>query len=312
MYVTDESERSLGAFVLISLILHALLIFLYPEWQLATGPGMLFGGNGGIITIIPIDDQPSARAQLSRQPADGVRREETKKPATETPVPQPEKQVVEAEVKPEPQVEQPVPKESSTPIESQTPATVEEKAAPAPEPQEQVLEPADDTEKNLADSGSDNDTLLTSEQGQDVVVSGGGSPDAAGGEPAAGPSVDPDLLEEVEPSPPPLPPLPAAGSIVAGGGRVQYPKNAINEGLAGTVKLDAYVPKGATKANRIVIRESSGLDTLDQVASLTIEHGWKMEPLLEDYVLSVTIVFGGPPEFRVRIEYDGIRYVKDE
>ena len=37
-----------------------------------------------------------------------------------------------------------------------------------------------------------------------------------------------------------------------------------------------------------------------------------MEPLLEDYILSITVSFSGPPDFRVSIMYDGVRYVRNE
>lgn len=309
MYLTDESERSLGAFVLISLILHALLIFLYPQWELAMGPGMLLGGNGGVVTIIPIDsEQPSPRAQLSRQPAQGVPTTEKKTPVAEVAEPKPE-------VKPEPEAKPETMKQetSQTPPEPESTSSAEKEVIPEPDPEEKEAPKAvASTEKTMAESGTDDDTLLTSEQGQEVVVSGGGSQAESTDKGSEAPSVEEGVAEEVEPPPPPLPPLPAAGSVVAGGGRVQYPKNAINEGMAGTVKLDAYVPKGATRANRVVIRESSGAQNLDQVARLTVENGWRMEPLLEDYVLSVTILFTGPPEFRVSIRYDGIEYVQND
>ena len=308
MYITNESERSLGAFVLISLILHALLIFLYPQWELAMGPGLLLGGNGGGVTIIPIEsEQPSPQAQLSRQPAQGVPSTEKKVPAAEVAEPKPE-------VKPEPEAKPPTAeaKTPPTPPEPERATAIEKEVVPKPVQQEST-KPVAETEQSMAESGTnDNDTLLTSEQGQEVVVSGGDSPRESTGKGSEAPSVEQGTAEEVQPSPPPLPPLPAAGSIVAGGGRVQYPKNAINEGVAGTVKLDAYVPKGATRANRIVIRESSGAQNLDQVARLTVQNGWKMEPLLEDYVLSVTIVFSGPPGFKVSIQYDGIQYVRSD
>jgi outer membrane biosynthesis protein TonB len=310
MYITDEGERSLGAFILVSLIFHALVIFLYPQWEIAAGPGAFLMGNGGILTIVPIEmEQPSPRAQLSRQPGQGVPTTEKKVPVPE---PKPE-QEVKLDVKPEP-AKQPVPKQETppTPPEPSSTAPVQKEVTPdLKPPEEETVKPVTGIEKDLAESGTDTDTLLTSEHGQGVVVSGGGAKETEGGE-SQSPSAEQGPAEKAEPSPPPLPPLPAASSVVAGGGRVQYPKNAINEGLAGVVKLDAYVPKGAIKADRIVIKESSGSQNLDQVARLTVQNGWKMEPLLEDYVLSVTIEFSGPPGFEVTILYDGIRYIRGD
>lgn len=312
MYLTDESERSLGAFILISLILHALLIFLYPQWNLATGPGLLLGGNGGIITIMPIDDKPSPTAQVTRKPDEGVRTEDTKSPTAEARVSKPEPEV-KKEVEPKPEVKPEEPKQdtSPTPAETKNVTSTDVEAEAKREPEQQT-ESVEDTDISAQVPASDDDTLLTSEHGQEVVVSKGSTREEAGGEASSSEAEQERPTEVAEPSTPPLPPLPAAGSVVAGGGRVQYPKNAINEGLSGSVKLDVYVPKGATKANRIVIRQSSGLETFDQVASLTVQHGFTMTPLLEDYVLSLTVEFGGPPSFNVEIRYDDIQYVKND
>ena len=70
--------------------------------------------------------------------------------------------------------------------------------------------------------------------------------------------------------------------------------------------------KGLLEQPRIDIIQSSGTASLDEVARLTIQNGWRMEPLLEDYILSITVSFSGPPDFRVSIVYDGVRYVRNE
>lgn len=307
--MTDESERSLGAFILISLILHALAIFLYPEWKIAAGPGMLLAGNGGIVTLVPLEPQRTApQARVTKQPAQGV--VEEKKPITETkdptPKPEPETKVeLKPEAPPTPPVSAPEPKQEEAP-----PVPGPETAA-KPEPEAgEAPRPVESKDLNVMEPGQDQDTLLTSDQGQEVAVSGGGSVE----KPMGGTEINSANREAApppKPEPPPPPPLPAAGSVVVGGGRVQYPKNAINEGAAGKVKLEVHVPKGSTKASHIAIKESSGIQNLDQVARLTVQNGWTMEPLLEDYILSVTVVFSGPPTFEVGILYEGIRYAKD-
>ncbi len=304
MYTGDESDRSFGAFVLISLILHAMLFFVFPRWDFAVGPGLFAGPGGGIISVIPIEvQQPVPRTQAVRQQP-----QQQTPPRQETTPPKEEPKPVETTKAVVTQTEQ-----ESTPKPQQTTSAPQEevkapdtRVVPEPEPESATSEQA------LPQPDSNAEQVLTSEQGQHAVLAGGDS--APAGEAGGSPS-DTESDEEEEPtpqSPPPLPPLPAASTLVSGGGRIQYPKNAINEGLAGTVKLEAYVPKGSTRATRIDIIESSGAASLDQVASLTIENGWRMEPLLEDYILSVTVSFSGPPEFRVSILYDGVRYVRNE
>ncbi|NLK07852.1 MAG: hypothetical protein GX316_04010 [Firmicutes bacterium] len=310
MYITEESERSLGVFILVSLIFHALIIFLYPEWKIASGPGMLLAGNGGIVTLIPLEpERSSPQAQVTRKPAEGVveRPKPVEEPKEPVPTPEPEPEVetkVEAEVDKPPVTVEETPEESPK-VESATEVATKPEADAGEAPKE--LEQED---LNVMEPGQDQDTVLTSEHGDEVVVSGGGSIE----KPMGGTEVDapsPEASAPPKPEPPPPPPLPAAGSVVMGGGRIQYPKNAINEGAAGEVELEVYVPKGSTQAGDITIKKSSGVENLDQVARLTIENGWTMEPLLEDYILSVTVVFSGPPRFEVGILYDGIRYAKD-
>ena len=123
----------------------------------------------------------------------------------------------------------------------------------------------------LQQPDSNGDHVLTSEHGQDVVMAGAVLQMPPSRQPAPS-ETEPDEEPAELALPPPLP-LPAASSIVAGGGAFSIRKNAINEGLAGTVKVEAYVPKGSTSANRIEIIQSSGASSLDQVARLTIQNG---------------------------------------
>jgi TonB family protein len=301
VFTGDESDRSFGAFVLVSLILHAMLFFVFPRWEAALGTGLFAGPGGGIISVVPIEiQQPAPRAQVARQQPQPQPQQRSASEETTPPKQEPEPAPVETA---KAEVSQPEPEPTPTPQDDvRAPDT---RVVPEPEPEPVVNDHA------LQQPDSNGDHVLTSEHGQDVVMAGGSSTDAAGQAASSLSETEPDE-EPAEPAPPPLPPLPAASSIVAGGGRIQYPKNAINEGLAGTVKVEAYVPKGSTSANRIEIIQSSGASSLDQVARLTIQNGWRMEPMLEDYILTVTVSFSGPPEFHVSIHYDGVRYVRDE
>ena len=219
MYMTDESERSLGAFILVSLILHALVIFLYPQWQIAAGPGMLLAGNGGIITLMPVEpDRPSPQARVTRQPSQGSVGDTKKTTETKDPTPKPETEV-KAEIKPE------APKEQA-PVEEKPPVTPAQETTAKPETEAgKAPELVEDEDRNILEPGQDDDTLLTSDQGQEVAVAGGGSRERPMGGTEVD-STDKQAVVPAEPVPPPPPPLPAAGSVVMGGGKVQYPKNA--------------------------------------------------------------------------------------
>lgn len=355
MYVTDESERSLGVFILISLILHALVFFLYPRWEMAAGSGAMLGDRGSIVRIIPVDTE-AGQVAAKVTPKKVVVKQQTKlesETARKTekpkkPEPRPQKKEESApepkpKPKPKPKPESEKPKETPPSTETKPPVSQPvEKAAvikPVQEPKppqpavipEKKVEPTSDRILNEGEG----DQILTSEQGQEVMVAGGkveeevGEPEqAAEGKPETLPVEKPSAAEpeppeppaETEPEqempeppqPPPLPPLPAASSVVMGGGRISYPKNAANEQLMGTVKLDIFVPRGQNRAEKVVIRRSSGFDNLDRIAQLTVKNYWRLEALTEDYVLSLTVTFTGPPRYDVKIEYDGIRYLKTE
>lgn len=300
VYNGDDLDRSFGAYVLISLILHAMLFFVFPRWDFAVGPGLFAGPGGGIISVVPIEVQQPARTQVTRQqPQQQTPNRQTATPAKQEPEP-----VETAKT----QVTQTQPEAAPKPQDPTPPPQEDVKAADTRIVPEQ--QPAT-SEQALAQPDRNGEQVLTSEHGQEAVMAAGNSADA-GETSSSNTSAESGLEEERTPQPPPLPPLPAASTLVSGGGRIQYPKNAINEGLAGTVKLEAYVPKGSTRATRIDIIQSSGTASLDEVARLTIQNGWRMEPLLEDYILSITVSFSGPPDFRVSIMYDGVRYVRNE
>ena len=99
---------------------------------------------------------------------------------------------------------------------------------PEPEPEPVVNDHA------LQQPDSNGDHVLTSEHGQDVVMAGGSSTDAAGQAASS--------LSETEPDEEPAEPARRLcrcqrQQYRSRRGRIQYPKNAINEGLAGTVKV---------------------------------------------------------------------------
>ncbi|HLT58286.1 MAG TPA: hypothetical protein VKZ69_05885, partial [Limnochordales bacterium] len=61
-----EEESTLHWFLVLSVILHALLILLWPQWQamLVSGPGL---EEGGVIEIVTLpDQQPSLQPQPPR------------------------------------------------------------------------------------------------------------------------------------------------------------------------------------------------------------------------------------------------------
>ena len=88
VYNGDDLDRSFGAYVFISLILHAMLFFVFPRWDFAVGPGLFAGPGGGIISVVPIEVQQPARTQVTRQqPQQQTPNRQTATPAKQEPEP---------------------------------------------------------------------------------------------------------------------------------------------------------------------------------------------------------------------------------
>lgn len=208
-----EDESTLHWFLIISVLVHALLIWLWPQWQAMTVTGVGLDA-GGVIEIVTLPGEPSLQPQPPRpgQPVPAVaqrprpQQEPVQQQQQQAPAPQPEPVVRPAEQRVEPvtptqpQVQpRPQPQPAPQP-EPQLEPKPEPEPAPLPEPErlpEPVPEPEPEPEQGVGEE------VLVSERGE-VEISATRQPEPQPVRPAPAP-VQPQPLPQPEPEPRPQP-----------------------------------------------------------------------------------------------------------
>lgn len=237
---TDEHEEQslLGWFIILSIVFHALVIWLWPQWQasMISGVGL---DQGGVVELIVLPGEPSIQPPAPPRPTPPLQErpprqeqapepepEPEPEPATREPVepvepaapPQPEPPVQERPTEPEPQPEpEPEPEPQPEPEPEPEPEPVLEsepqpEPEPVPEPEpivEPEPEPASEPESGVGDD------ILVSDQG-DFEVATTPRPEedqvrppepepAREPEPEPQPEPQPEPEPETEPEPEPVP-----------------------------------------------------------------------------------------------------------
>ena len=92
------------------------------------------------------------------------------------------------------------------------------------------------------------------------------------------------------PAPPPLPPLGNGhGMLIVN--RTFYPKDLLNQGIEGVVRIEVFINEEGTLLKDPEIILSSGLSKLDEHCLLTIKRIWKFKPAPKPYRLCVELSF---------------------
>lgn len=92
--------------------------------------------------------------------------------------------------------------------------------------------------------------------------------------------------EEEEAPPPP----PTSGELIAKSITPQYPKDLIGENKKGTVKFVVNINKTGELAN-ITMTDSSGIEQIDKTSRLAIERGWEFKSYNMPYSIPIVVDF---------------------
>jgi len=87
---------------------------------------------------------------------------------------------------------------------------------------------------------------------------------------------------------PPPPPPPTSGDLIGLIEPPTFPKDLVGSRSEGTVSLMVEISPGGD-VNNIDIIESSGYDSMDRVAQLTLEHGWEFKEYQQAYRIPVSV-----------------------
>jgi len=89
--------------------------------------------------------------------------------------------------------------------------------------------------------------------------------------------------EEVSPPPPPT-----SGDLIGLIEPPTFPKDLVGSRSEGTVQLMVQLSPGGA-VNNIEVIESSGYESMDRVAQLTLEHGWEFKEYQRPYRIPVSV-----------------------
>lgn len=331
MQLLDSGERRLGVFLMLSILIHGLLLYAFPQIRALAVLGSPDGRWDGVIQVFRVEDSTSSQSEraVTRRPESPAKPAPQPKKEQEKPKPEPPKPV---ETKPE------VKEEPATKVVEKPAPAVETKPPAQPKPQEvpkTTSEP--DRSSGVTDSG-----LLTSDKGREVKISEEQKSPAVeekppeksvseekpveeekpvdSGDTAAsktttesdtdsGSSTASDTEGTEEPVPPPPPPLPGANSIFPRT-RVTYPKGAQNEEASGTWIGHVLFPTGNKSPVILRVVQETGNRSLDSFAQGLVQRGLQFPDAGVDYVAIVEIIFTGSPDYNVRINVTQIDYAR--
>lgn len=348
MQLLDSGDRRLGVFLMISVLIHGVLVFAFPQLRSLGIIGSPDGRMDGVIQVIRVESADSARSQsakvVAKNPQPAAKPKEEPKPKAEPP----KKETVQSKpaVKNEPAkqvVDKPKTTPAAKPPENAKP-TVKETKPSTNKPTATPVEQKTDKSAGVTDAG-----LLTSEKGQEVIVSEERSKSTESAEagkaaenkqtetkvePEAESSSQENVATESSPSAnesktssdsasdmgaegteesasPPLPPLPGANSIFPRT-RVAYPKGAQNEDAGGTWVGNVLFPTGKKSPVVLSVTQATGNRSLDSFAKGLIERGIQFPDSGVDYVAVVEIVFTGSPNYDVKVNVKRIDYAQSQ
>ncbi|MGM0601697.1 MAG: TonB family protein [Bacillota bacterium] len=301
----NDNQNKLAAYVVFSIILHLLLLYFIPFGFMQ---GNVRGENSdlndyGYVQIVEYQPAPMQ---------------------VEDPVPQEEVEEITAEQEEIPEeIEEPEPEEMEKPEEIEEPEEVQEpEPEPEPEPEIDETQPEEETDLQEEDIPQENETVeeiveeeaeninendidevtneienteaveetevLSSEESDiEVEIQEEDNATAEDNVQSAENTEQPE--EEVEQNPPPPPP-PTSGELISVMVKPAFPKDLVGNRAEGIVKLTAKItPAGAV--DDISINESSGYDTMDRIAVLTIERGWSFKAYNKSYLIPIEVKY---------------------
>ncbi|RCW51503.1 MULTISPECIES: energy transducer TonB [unclassified Halanaerobium] len=286
----NDNQNKLAAYVVFSIILHLLLLYFIPFGFMQ---GNVRGENTdlndyGYIQLVeyqpaPLQtEEPVPQEEIEEITAEQEKITEEKEDTEAKEVEEPE-EIKKPEPEHEPEIEENIEVESDITEEelSQENTSAEE----VKKETEDIKEEITDTETN--DSENTETKVLSSEK-SDVEVEIEEEQNTAEDSAQSAENIKPGE-EEVEQTPPPPPP-PTSGELISIVVRPAFPKDLVGSRAEGTVKLTVEItPEGTVK--NVTINETSGYDTMDRVAVLTIKRGWSFKSYNKAYVIPIEVKY---------------------
>jgi protein TonB len=201
--------------------------------------------------------------------------------------------------------------EEVTEVEETAEETVEEAAEPVEEVQESVEETADEgtqEEENIMSSEESESEIEVVQEQQNTEESASVEQEQTQSEESSEESSEQTVQKE-ENNPPPPPP-PTSGDLINLVVTPAFPKDLVGTRSEGQVRLIAEVSRQGT-VNNITIQESSGFESMDRVALMTVERGWTFKEYQQPYRIPVLVnyYFDESDNTQVEVELGEVQFI---
>lgn len=278
-YRDDKSK--LGKYIVISLIIHLFLIFFFPFGTLrgVADEGGYGNRDFGFVQFVEIKTEV-----------------ETKNTATESKEYEKESKKEEKKEEEKPEEKEEVKEENQ---EKDTNINIEEedKSQPEEKTEEEIK-----TEKEEPKTESKNSQeVLTSEESEMEIEKKENTDEET--EKQEEKDENAETEEKQEEKPPPPPPPPTAGELVGLSPRPVYPKYLVSEQKTGKVQLNVHVNQDG-EVEKVEVIESSGIETMDRNAILTIERGWEFKNYKKAYYIDVAVDYNIDNRGNTKVDVD--------
>ena len=300
-------KNNLFLYISISIVLHLLLLYFLPIGFLQ-GSVQSEGELNDYGYVQMVNYQPSPVQVTEPEPeaeVEEVVEEEAEQTVEEEPEPTPEETDVEEEAVEEQVVERP---EEDTVENNETEVTEEEQAAQTEEDTaetEVVVEEENQTAENTSEADNTENTQEAAQDEQENIMSSEESESqieveqqAANTEESSGSDSESEQEQqntesaeeaaEVKEETPPPPPPPTSGDLINLVVTPAFPKDLVGTRSEGQVRLTAVISRQGTVQD-VSVEQSSGFDSMDRVAVMTIERGWTFKEYQQPYRIPVQV-----------------------
>ena len=286
----QHDSNQLYIYILISLFLHLLIFILIPYGVFSVMGNSPEGIEYGFIQLVEYRVEEVGTGRQIREDYDtgpNIPVEEKKE----------DKVISEEKIVPEEKEESEV-KEVLPPTEATREETPDvEEFVKDPEPiREEIAEKLVE-ESTRIEEGSE--ILTSAESDLEIEI------DIESNETQKQVTDTPPVVEEkieTTPPPPPPPPPPSAGELLLGVVPIAYPKDLVGQAVTGSVEIQVHISSSGL-IEGIEIVNSSGIEQMDRVARLTIEHGWQFKQYQQPYSMTINVEFlideAGNPDVKV-------------
>jgi protein TonB len=329
-----HDKNNLFLYIGISVILHLLILYFLPIGFLqgnARSEGELH--DYGYVQLVdyqpsPVQvNEPEPEAEVT-EPVEEIDETEEEEEIEET-AEEPE-EIEEEQI--EEDVEEEIPAQEETEIAEELTEepqeNIEEEIEEVVENTEEIIEEAEEpvedvqetNEENIDDGAQEEENVMSSEESEseiEVVQEQQNTEESTDAEQEenqvsseqSSEQSSEEAVQEEEETPPPPPP-PTSGDLINLVVTPAFPKDLVGTRSEGQVRLIAEISRQGN-VNNITIQESSGFESMDRVAVITLERGWTFKEYQQPYRIPVLVnyYFDESDNTQVDVELGEVEFI---